>query len=320
MTPTTRTVTVTGGAGFIGGNLCRGLASVDGTRVRAFDDLSAGSVDNIAGAEVELIEGSILDEALLNDVGRDTDVFVHLAARRSVPFSLVDPLTTHAVNATGTVNVLEAARLGEADQVIVASSSSVYGANPVMPMVEDQPTRPISPYGASKVATETYALAYAASFGLPVLPFRFFNVFGRLQPADHVYAAVIPKFIDAALAGRPLEVHGDGTQTRDFTYVDSVVAVVRDAIERRVTSPRPVNLAFGARTSLLEVIGILERLLGRPVQVEHTEPRAGDIHDSQSDPTNLVHLFPDVRPVSLEDGLSATLAWFQEGADPRSRP
>jgi UDP-glucose 4-epimerase len=184
-------------------------------------------------------------------------------------------------------------------------------------MVEDQPTRPISPYGASKSATETYALAYTASFGLPVLAFRLFNVFGRLQPADHVYAAVIPKFIDAALAGRPLEVHGDGLQTRDFTYVDSVVAVVRDAIARRVTSPKPVNLAFGGRSTLLEVIAILEQLLGHDVAREHTAPRAGDIHDSQADPTTLRSLFPDLTPVPLEDGLAATLAWFQAGADPR---
>jgi UDP-glucose 4-epimerase len=309
-----RTVLVTGGAGFIGANLCRALAEKPATRVTILDDLSTGSRDNLAGVDVELTEGSLLDLSVVDALVEDADVVVHLAARKSVPFSLVDPVSTHEVNATGTINVLEAARRIGDRHVVVASSSSVYGAHPALPTSEDQVTRPVSPYGASKLAGETYALAYAQSFSLPVLALRFFNVFGPLQPADHVYAAVVPRFVAAALAGRPLEVHGDGHQTRDFTFVDSVVDVLVGAVEGRVTCPEPVNLAFGTRTPLLDLVAEIGRLLGRPLEVGHTAPRPGDVPDSQADPTRLRGLFPQVEPVTLEAGLRATIAWFQ--ADP----
>ena len=170
---------------------------------------------------------------------------------------------------------------------------------------------PVSPYAVSKLATESYALAYTASFGLPTLAFRFFNVFGPLQAPGHAYAAVIPAFLDAALAGAPLTVHGDGGQTRDFTYVGTVCAVLAEAVVRPVTAPRPVNLAFGTRVSLLEVIALIEDLLGHPVERTHTDPRAGDVRDSQADQTALRRLFPDVRPVPLADGLAATIDWFR---------
>ena len=183
---------------------------------------------------------------------------VHLAARPSVPRSLADPVASHLANATGTVEVLEAARRTGA-HVVVASSSSVYGATATLPKREDLPTRPMSPYAASKLATEAYTNAYAHSFGLPTLALRFFNVFGPRQPAGHAYAAVVPTFVDAALAGRPLPIDGDGRQTRDFTYVDTVAAVIADAVVRRVTDPDPVNLAFGTRTDLLTLVELLER-------------------------------------------------------------
>ena len=322
-------VVVTGGAGFIGANLCRALSALaDPPSVVALDDLSTGSRQNLADQPaVELVEGSILDTALLDSVVGGADAVVHLAARPSVPRSLADPLASHSVNATGTVMVLEAARragssaggsagsspggLARSPLVIVASSSSVYGANPALPKREDLVPMPVSPYAVSKLATESYALAWASSFGLPVLAFRFFNVFGPLQSAGHAYAAVIPTFIDAALAGRPLPVHGDGRQTRDFTYVGSVVGVLADAVARRVTSDRPVNLAFGSRVSLLALIASLEEVLGHPVEVAHSAPRAGDVRDSQADQSRLRELFPDVVPVSLRDGLEATVRWFE---------
>jgi UDP-glucose 4-epimerase len=172
-------------------------------------------------------------------------------------------------------------------------------------------TMPASPYAASKLAAESAALAYARSFGLPVLAFRFFNVFGPLQAPDHAYAAVVPTFIAAALRGDPLPVHGDGRQTRDFTYVDSVVAVLRDAIHRQVADPEPVNLAFGTRVSLLELIEHLEKVTGRPLMRNHTESRAGDVRDSQADQTRLRRLFPAIEPVELEEGLRATVEWFE---------
>ena len=307
-------VVVTGGAGFIGANLCRVLAAApEITEVVALDDLSTGSKENLAGADgVELVEGSILDAALLDEVVPGATAIVHLAARPSVPRSLLDPMASHEANATGTMQVLEAARRHGGPQVIVASSSSVYGANPELPKREDMTPMPVSPYAASKLATESYALAHGYSFGLPVLAFRFFNVFGPLQAPGHAYAAVIPAFLDAALAGRPLPVHGDGRQTRDFTYVGTVAATLTDAVVRRVSDSRPVNLAFGTRVSLLEVIDRLEVLLGRPLERVHSDPRAGDVRDSQADRTKLEGLFPDVTPVPLDDGLRATLAWFQE--------
>jgi UDP-glucose 4-epimerase len=303
-------VVVTGGAGFIGANLCRRLADGAGARVVALDDLSTGSEENLPASGVDLAKGSVLDASFVDSVVTNADAVVHLAARPSVPRSLTDPVASHEANATGTVNVLEAARRAGA-HVVVASSSSVYGATAELPKHEDLPTRPLSPYAASKLATEAYALAWSASFGLPVLAFRFFNVFGPLQTAGHAYAAVVPAFVDAALTGRPLTVHGDGLQTRDFTYVGTVVEVLADAVERRVTSPGPVNLAFGSRSTLLQVVDLLADVLGKPLQVSHVEPRTGDVRDSQASSDRLRTLFPDVSPVPLREGLEQTVRWFR---------
>lgn len=305
-------VVVTGGAGFIGANLCRALASDPGVdAVVALDDLSTGTRDNLVDLDgVTLVEGSILDPTVLDEVVPGASAIVHLAARPSVPRSLADPMATHDANATGTMQVLEAARRHDGPQVIVASSSSVYGANPTLPKREDMVAMPVSPYAASKLAAESSTLAYGYSFGLPVLAFRFFNVFGPLQPADHAYAAVVPAFMAAALRREPLEVHGDGHQTRDFTYVGTVAAVIADAIRRTVTSPTPVNLAFGTRVSLLELIERIERLLGTDVERRHVDPRPGDVRDSQADQTALRALFPDATAVPLDEGLQATADWF----------
>jgi UDP-glucose 4-epimerase len=304
-------VLVTGGAGFIGANLSRILLQ-RGHDVVVLDDLSTGSTANLDGLAVELAEGSILDPDLLDRVVAGAAAVVHLAARPSVPRSIADPMASHHANATGTLEVLEAVRrAGATAHVLLASSSSVYGANPKLPRAEDDMPMPMSPYAVSKLATEQYALAHGTAFGMAVLPFRFFNVFGPLQAAGHAYAAVIPAFVEAALAGRPLPVQGDGTQTRDFTFVDTVCDVIGDAVERRVTSPMPVNLAFGSRVTLLELIGLLEQVLGAPLEVEHVPARVGDVRDSQADETRLRALFPDVQPVSLGDGLRATVAWFR---------
>jgi UDP-glucose 4-epimerase len=309
--PSSGRVVVSGGAGFIGANLCAELVRRGVTDVRVIDDLSTGCAANLAGlTEVELVVGSILDRVVLEQTLDGATAIVHLAARPSVPRSLADPVASHEVNASGTVNLLEAARSCGVGHVVVASSSSVYGANPTLPKSEDLATVPLSPYAASKLAAESYALAYASSFGLDVLAFRFFNVFGPLQPAGHAYAAVIPAFVSAALDGRPLVVHGDGRQTRDFTYVGSVVAVLADALQRRVAAPGPVNLAFGSRRSLLEVIGELEGLLGRRLDIEHVEPRPGDVRNSQADASRLHTLFPEVAPVDFATGLRSTVEWF----------
>ncbi|MCC5954222.1 MAG: NAD-dependent epimerase/dehydratase family protein [Acidimicrobiia bacterium] len=304
-------VVVTGGAGFIGANLCRALTEMGVADVVALDDLSTGFASNLDGVKATLVEGSILDPDALDEAMVGADAVVHLAARPSVPRSIADPEASHRVNASGTVEVLEAMRRADVGHMVVASSSSVYGANPELPKRESMATRPMSPYAASKLATEAYALSWQHSFGLDVLAFRFFNVFGPLQPAGHAYAAVVPAFVRAALDGERLPVHGDGTQSRDFTFVGSVCGVICDAVRRRVASPEPVNLAFGSRTSLLEVIGLLEGLLDRSLEREHQPPRQSDVPHSQADCSSLRSLFPDIEPVPLESGIRQTLEWFQ---------
>lgn len=304
---------MTGGAGFIGANLCRELAArPDVTEVVALDDLSTGFKDNLEGVDAELVVGSILDRPLLEEIIGGASSVVHLAARPSVPRSLLDPVASHDVNASGTLYVLEAARSAGA-HVVVASSSSVYGNTDVLPKHEDLPTRPLSPYGVSKLATEAYTLAYQASYAVPTLAFRFFNVYGPLQAAGHAYAAVVPAFVDAALRGEPADVHGDGTQTRDFTYVGTVTQVLADAVAGRVSAPGPINLAFGTRSSLLDVLDLLSDVLGEPVERRHVEPRGGDVRDSQASSERLRALFPDLAPVPLEVGLRQTVDWFRSG-------
>lgn len=306
-------VVVTGGAGFIGANLCRLLvAAGEVDEVVVVDDLSTGFAANLAGIDgVVLVEGTILDPGVLDRALAGASAVVHLAARSSVPRSIDDPMATHAANATGTMEVLEAVRRAGGPYLVLASSSSVYGANPALPKHEGLAPMPVSPYAASKLATESYALAHAACYGLDVLAFRFFNVFGPLQPPRHTYAAVVPAFVSAAVDGRPLPVHGDGLQTRDFTFVGTVAGVLLDSVLRRVTSPGPVNLAFGSRVSLLEVIAELESVLDHPLPVEHQPTRVGDVRDTQADTTRLRELFPDARPVDLASGLQATVDWFR---------
>lgn len=305
-------VVVTGGAGFIGANLCRMLvASGRVDEVVAFDNLSTGFRENLDGVGAELVEATILDPAALDRALDGASAVVHLGARGSVPRSVADPEASHDANSTGTLQVLEAARRAGGLQVVVASSSSVYGANTQLPKVETMATRPVSPYAASKLATESYTLAWQHTYGMPTLAFRFFNVFGPLQAAGHAYAAVVPAFVAAAMAGEPLPVHGDGTQSRDFTYVETVCSVLMDAVVRRVSHPEPVNLAFGTRTSLLEVIAILEELLGHELPRQHSDPRVGDVKHTQADNTVLRGLFPDVQPVDLREGLEATVEWFR---------
>jgi UDP-glucose 4-epimerase len=237
---------------------------------------------------------------------------VHLAARPSVPRSIADPVASHEVNATGTMRVLEAVRRHGVPHVVAASSSSIYGANPTLPKHEDLAPSPRSPYAASKLAAESYTLAWSRVWGLDALVFRFFNVFGPLQHAGHAYAAVIPAFVDAALADRPVEVHGDGRQTRDFTFVGTVCEILTRAVTGRVRCDQPVNLAFGGRYDLLTVLDLLEGILGHRVTRKHVDPRPGDVRDSQADRARLEGLFPDVSPVPLEEGLRRTVEWFRD--------
>lgn len=303
-------VLVTGGAGFIGANLCRTLLATGAVEVIVLDDLSTGSLDNLHGCDVEVRVGSVLDADAVGRACTGVQAIVHLGALGSVPRSVADPTTSFAVNATGTVNVLEAARRAGA-HVLFASSSSVYGSNPALPKHEDLAPRPMSPYAASKLAAESTVLAYSSSYALPVLAFRFFNVYGPLQRAGHAYAAAIPAFVHAALRGEPVTVFGDGSQSRDFTFVDTVCEVLTDAVIRRVTSAEPVNLAFGSRIRLNDIIDRLSQVLGSSLNVRYAAPRVGDVLHSSADDTRVRALFPAVRPVALDVGLAATVEWMR---------
>ena len=308
-------VAITGGAGFIGANLVRALRMAEPAwQITVIDNLSTGSRSNLDGVDdVILYEASILDDVALDAAFEIADAVVHLAARPSVQRSVVDPLTSHEVNATGTVRVLDAARRAGVGHVVVASSASVYGDGMLqrLPKHEGLAVAPLSPYAASKLAAESYALAYAHCNRVPVLVFRLFSVFGPLQPAGHAYAAAIPAFIAAAMKGRPIPIFGDGLQTRDFTYVGSLCSVIVDALRRKVASDRPVNLAFGTRRTLLDVVDMLSDVLGTSLERMHASGRPGEVRHSEADPSRLCALFPDVEPVEFSTGLEATINWYQ---------
>ena len=307
-------VLVTGGAGFIGSNLVHRLSN-DGVRVRVLDDLSTGLLSNLDGADVEVVIGSITDPDMLARCTQGVDSIVHLAARGSVPRSIADPQATHDVNATGTLNVLQVAR-EVGTHVIVASSSSVYGENLALPKAEEMWCQPMSPYGASKLAAESYAMSFRNVYGMDVLTLRFFNVYGPKQRPDHDYAAVIPRFAYSALTGAPLHIHGDGLQSRDFTYVDSVVDLISDALSRGVQHDRPVNVAFGVRHTIMDVVRALESNVGHSVDLVYDPPRMGDVEHSENNPQLMHSLFPSVEPIALTEGISRTIAWLGDQHGP----
>jgi UDP-glucose 4-epimerase len=308
-------VCVTGGAGFIGSAVVRALAAaVDGISITVLDDLSSGSLRNLQGLDyVDLVEGSIVDRDLCVKVVSDCDAVVHLAARPSVPRSIADPVASYVTNIEGTFNMLEAARaVGTPLPFVFASSSSVYGGNKTLPKREDLAAAPLSPYAAAKLSGEQLLLSYKHSFGIQALALRFFNVFGPRQIPGHAYAAVIPQLTLAALRGEPLPIHGDGLQTRDFTYVETVAGLITTAVSKGVSCDSPVNLAFGTRTSVLDVAHKIANCIGTDVTFDHAPTRAGDVRDSQADCSLLQSLFPDIAPVPLDQGIANTVRWMRD--------
>lgn len=302
-------ILITGGSGFVGTSLVRALLR-DSVSIRVLDDFSTGLPSNLSGLDVEVIAGSVTDKDAVRASCAGVQSIVHLAARGSVPRSIEEPWPTDQVNSHGTLNILEEARKTGA-HVIFSSSSSVYGRNDALPKTESMWVSPMNPYAASKLSAEAYCSAYAAAYGVPVTVFRFFNIFGPWQRPDHDYAAVIPRWVRAALDGTAIPVDGDGTQTRDFTYVDDVVDVLEATITTGLVHPTPINLAFGNRISLNDVHATLERVIGKSLPVEFRPPRDTDVPHSQNDPRLLKELFPSVTPVAFETALAATVEWMR---------
>lgn len=310
MSPNNLRILVTGGAGFIGTNLALHLEKQPEVReVVIFDDLSTGvkrpELDNC-----KLVIGDLRDSDSVTQASAGIDRIIHLGALGSVPRSIAEPFATNDVNIRGTLNVLEAARKNNVSHVIVASSSSVYGANQAIPKIETMATLPMSPYAVSKLATEAYANAYQTSYGLQTLAFRFFNVFGPYQRADHVYAAVVPKFLDALKNGQPVVIHGDGTQSRDFTSVYSVVDALTQASIGRVTHNAPVNLAFGSRYTLLDILEFLEDIHGFRIDRTFAQNRPGDVTHSQADPDILNSLLPSINKPTIQEAITDVYHWY----------
>lgn len=301
-------VAITGGAGFIGSNLAASLIA-KGHEVTIIDDLSTGLIANIDRKNSDFKKLSITDASKLKKALKGAETIFHLGARGSVPRSIKNPVATHEVNATGTLNVLEAAR-ESGSHVIFSSSSSVYGRNMQLPKEEKMWLGPMTPYAASKLAAEGYVESYGTSYEIPVTLLRFFNVFGPRQRPDHEYAAVIPKWIWLAMQGKPVDLYGDGTQSRDFTYVKTVVDIAISAMENKVTTQGAVNLAYGNRIFLSEVVNLLRDEFPN-LEVNSLPIRAGDVKESQNSPELLKSLFPNVMPYQFKDALKETINWLR---------
>ena len=303
---------VTGGAGFIGSHLVDALLA-RGDRVRVLDDFSTGSWDNLTDVRdrVEIIEGDITDPSTLRSAVRGVEVVFHQAALASVPRSVANPMATHRVCVDGTLQVLLAARDAKVRRVVYAASSSAYGNSARLPKGEGDPTAPLSPYAAAKLAGEQYCAAFSEVYGLETVRLRYFNVFGPRQTPDSPYAAVIPLFIRALWAGQGPTIHGDGEQSRDFTFVADVVQANLRAAAAPGVSGKVYNVACGRRTSLLELIALLNGLLGTDVAPLHTAPRVGDVKHSLA---NIERAMEDLgyRPTTdMKEGLRRCLAWQQ---------
>jgi nucleoside-diphosphate-sugar epimerase len=312
-----RNVLVTGGAGFIGSSLARAFQA-RGDSVRVIDNLSSGkrsNLEEIAG-KITVVEGDILDAEALASALAGVEVVFHQAAIPSVPRSVAAPLPSHDANATGTLRVLQAARAAGVRRVVYAGSSSAYGDTPVLPKVETMTPLPLSPYAVSKLAGEYYCQMYARTMGLETVVLRYFNVFGPRQDPTSQYAAVIPRFVTAALEGRAPVVFGDGTQSRDFCFIDNVVqANLRAAeAERERVSGGVFNVACGEATDLNAVLRLVSELTGRPLTARYEPSRAGDVKHSLADIEAARTRLGYEPQVLFAEGLKRTVEWFARSA------
>ena len=301
--------------GSVGSSLSRALLA-RGDRVRVIDNFSSGKRENIADLadRIELVEGDILDDRALGRALEGVELVFHHAAIPSVPKSMAEPVENHAANATGTLRVLEQGRRARIRRLVYAASSAAYGDDPELPKIETMPPAPISPYGASKLAGEHYCEVYARAYGLETVCLRYFNVFGPRQDPKSEYAAVIPKFITAALAGQQPRIFGDGTQSRDFCHIDNVVEANFKAAsaDPRQVSGGVFNIACGVATDLNQVVALIGDVLGRRIEPRHEPERAGDIKHSVADIAAARARLGYTASVSFAEGLRRTVEWYKK--------
>ena len=306
-----RSVLVTGGAGFIGSNLVRALLE-RGDKVRVLDNFATGNRANLTGLEddIEVVEGELRSYERVHNAVRGVELVFHQGALPSVPRSVQDPLTTSAVTIEGTLNVLLAARDESVRRVVFASSSSVYGNSGTLPRTETQQPDPISPYAVAKLSAERYCVSFHRVYGLETVALRYFNVFGPRQDPKSQYAAVVPRFLAAIDEGRAVPIHGDGTQSRDFTYVENVVEANLLAADAPEAGGTVLNVATGRQASVNELADAIGAVLGKPVEKQYLPTRTGDVRDSWADVSKAARVLGYETRVGLEDGLRLTAEAF----------
>ena len=302
---------VTGGAGFIGSNIVHALLALNHD-VKVLDNFLTGKRENLAPVrdQITLIEGDLRDLATVTQACEAVDYVLHLGALPSVPRSVADPLLSHEINVTGTLNVLEAARQQRVKRVVFSSSSSVYGDTPTLSKQEAMPVRPLSPYAAHKAAGEFYCRVYDTIYHLETVCLRYFNVFGPRQDPLSQYAAVIPKFITAFRTGNQPIIYGDGEQSRDFTYIENVVAANLAAAVAPNAAGETINIACGLRITVNELARKIGALLGKAAQPHYEAGRAGDVKHSLADISKAAQLLNYANLVDIDAGLQKTVAWF----------
>jgi UDP-N-acetylglucosamine 4-epimerase len=319
-----KTFLVTGGAGFIGSNIVEYLLKHNAKKIIVLDNLSTGfqenidavlnSVPNQSKEVLQFIKGDIcnIDDCHKACIG--VDYVFHQAALGSVPRSIQNPIATHNVNATGFINVLIAARDAKVKRVVYASSSSVYGDSKILPKVEHQIGKQLSPYAVSKMTNELYGEIFSKTYNMEIIGLRYFNIFGPRQNPKGEYAAAIPLFINALLHHQSPTLNGDGEQTRDFTFVENAVQANIKAMfaENINTQGNVFNIAVGERISLNELIDILRNLIGTDIKQNYREERAGDVRDSLADITKAKETFNYNPQIKIGEGLKYTLSWFKE--------
>ena len=299
---------VTGAAGFIGSNIVEELVR-QGHDVRAFDNLSTGKIENLRDimSSIDFLRGDLTNPDSVAEAISGVDYVLHQAALPSVPRSVQDPLASHQANATGTLNLLIAARDAGVKRVVYASSSSVYGNSPTLPKHEAMPTDPLSPYAVNKLAGEQYCKVFTLVYGLPTVALRYFNVFGPRQDPASQYAAVIPAFISAMLGGKQPTIYGDGLQSRDFTYVSNVVSANLLACQREESVGSALNIACGDRISLLDLVAQLNQLLGTNITPIFQPARPGDVKHSMADISQAEQKLGYSTLVNFKEGLARTI-------------